>query len=113
MPDDPSPEEGHSRTTHSPSGKRKRYPEQPYSNLKALRKKRQKKGKNTDDSDIDFERGINAAFGRLDRHLLADYLSQKTKQFDDSLSLLELEEKRIPGNYSFPASLDGLLSSRY
>jgi len=106
MSDSTSPEEGHSRITHSPSGKRKRDPQQPSSNPKAPKKKRQKQRKNTDDPAIAFGRGINAALGRLDKHLLADYLSQKTKQFGDSLSLSELEEKRIPGDYSCPASLD-------
>ena len=105
MLDNPSTEEDNSRSvsfTHSPSGKRKRDPQQPSLNPKAPRKKRQKKGETVEDPDIDHERGINSALGRLDRHLLADYLSNKTKQFNHSLSLVELEEKRIPGIYSPP-----------
>ncbi|MCJ1248612.1 hypothetical protein MMC30_005830 [Trapelia coarctata] len=99
MSDSASTKEENSRTipsTQSPSGKRKRDLEQPSSNPKAPKKKRRKRGKHVDDPDIDFERGINGALWRLDGHLLADYLAQKTKQFNDKLGVLELEERRIP-----------------
>lgn len=104
MSDSASTEEANSQTvlsTLSPSGKRKRDLQQP-SNPKAPKKKRQKKGKALEDPDIDFERRLNSALGRLDGHLLADYLSQKTKQFNANLSVLELEDKRIPGIRSSP-----------
>lgn len=109
MADSASTQEEYGRTavaTYLPAGKRKRDPQQSPSNPKLAKRKRQKRGKNTDDPDIDYERGINSALGRLDRHLLADYLSQKTKQFSDSLSLSELEDKRIPGIYSYPVFID-------
>ena len=59
--------------------------------------KRGKKAKTAEDADVDLENGINHALGRMDNRLLADYVVQKTKRFESSLSLVELEDKHIPG----------------
>lgn len=47
--------------------------------------------------DIDAELGLNLALGKLDSQSLADLMAQNTKRFGDDLSLVELDEKRIPG----------------
>lgn len=59
--------------------------------------KKPKKAKRADDADVDLENGVNSALGRMDNRLLADYVAQKTKRFESSLSLVELEDKHIPG----------------
>ena len=59
--------------------------------------KRGKKAKTAEDADVDLENGINHALGRMDNRLLADYVAQKTKRFESNLSLVELEDKHIPG----------------
>jgi hypothetical protein len=66
---------------------------------KRKKKKKPRKSRNTDvaDPDIDLEKGINLAIGRMDTNLLADHISQRTKRFAGDLTLLEMEEKRIPG----------------
>ena len=65
------------------------------SSAKKIRKKKRKISK--DDDDVDTENHINLAFSRLDPQLLADLLAKQTKRFAPELSVMELEEKRIPG----------------
>ena len=60
-------------------------------------RKRRHKHRKFAGADIDSNAGLNLALGRLDRYLLADYLSEKTKQYDGSLTSIEMKEKRIPG----------------
>ncbi|KAL8772037.1 MAG: hypothetical protein Q9209_002703 [Squamulea sp. 1 TL-2023] len=43
-----------------------------------------------------LEGDINPAIGRMDNRLLADYVAQRTKQFSDHLSLVELEDMYVP-----------------
>lgn len=59
--------------------------------------KKRKKAKPAHDADVDLEDGINNALGRMDNRLLADYIARKTKRFESSLSLVELEDKHISG----------------
>lgn len=40
---------------------------------------------------------INTAIGKMDNHLLADYVAQRTKRFGEDLSLVELEDMHVPG----------------
>lgn len=49
--------------------------------------------------DIDEERGINLALGRMNPDLLADYVARKTQRFEDKATLVELEDRRIPGMF--------------
>ena len=59
--------------------------------------KKAKKAKPAENTNVDLESGINNALGRMDNRLLADYVAQKTKHFEGNLSLVELEDKHIPG----------------
>ncbi|MCJ1421976.1 hypothetical protein MMC32_008343 [Xylographa parallela] len=78
-------------------------------------KKRRKKTTSLINDDLDFENGINSALGRLNSSLLADYFIQRTKTFAKDLSLVDLDEKRIPvhavretGNWQRPRILVNL-----
>ena len=62
-------------------------------------KKRRKKTTSLINNDLDFENGINSVLGRLNRCLLVDHLTQRTKSFTKDLSLVDSEEKRVPGRY--------------
>ena len=55
--------------------------------------------RNTRDESIDLENGVDMAIGKLDGQLLADYVAQRTKRFQCDLSLVEVEDKRIPGTW--------------
>ncbi|MCJ1403899.1 hypothetical protein MMC11_007122 [Xylographa trunciseda] len=78
-------------------------------------KKRRKKAVPAISDDLHFENGFNNALGGLDRHLLADYIIQKTRKFTDNLRLGDLEENRIPlhavrdtSNWQQPRTLENL-----
>lgn len=89
----------------SPPTKRKREVEvQPESKRAAKRKKLKNRKKNEDDEDIDVEAGINTAIGRMDGRLLADYVAQRTKRFGNDLSLVELEDRYLPGLWNCHSS---------
>lgn len=64
--------------------------------LKPAKRKRAKIPKPIDE-DLDLDQGLNFAIGKLDRHLLADYVAQRHKRFSPGLSIVELEDKHIPG----------------
>ena len=73
--------------------------------FKTSGKKRQKKTVPFLDDNLDSNNGINDTLGTLDRHDLADYLLERTKNSREILSLEELEEKRIPGTHRSLISL--------
>lgn len=80
-------------TTHSK--KRKRGVEQ--SAIRSAKKPKSKKAKDALDDELDIEAGINNAFSHMDSQLLADYIAQRTKKYENDLSSIELEDKHIPG----------------
>ena len=59
--------------------------------------KKAAKARNAEDNTFNMEMGINTALGKLDIHLLADYVAQQTKRWAPDLSLVEMEDKYIPG----------------
>ncbi|KAF2146235.1 uncharacterized protein K452DRAFT_219405 [Aplosporella prunicola CBS 121167] len=75
-------------------GKRKRDDDSKQS--KRARRRKNKTPKNIDEGDLDEEKGMNVAIGRMDSRLLADYMAQRTKRYEPDLSLVELEERYIP-----------------
>lgn len=77
--------------------KRKKIAEDSLARIKTPKKKKLENSRPIDNQALDMEKGVNTAIGNLDSHLLADYMVQKTKRFDDNLTMIELEEKRIPG----------------
>lgn len=75
--------------------KREEPVEQPSKQSKKRRKS--KKPKDIDDGDLDEKLGVNRAIAQMDSRLLADLVAQRTKRFEPKLSLVELDEKYIPG----------------
>lgn len=76
-------------------GKRKREDDSKLS--KRAKKLKTKKPKNVDNEDLSEELGLNLAIGRMDSKLLADYMAQRTKRFEPDLSMVELEDRYVPG----------------
>lgn len=79
------------------SKKRKRDEKSSNSVEKTVKRKKKRKVEGTEDGDLDVELGLNTAIGRMDSQLFADYVAQRTKRFSGDLSLVELEDKHIPG----------------
>lgn len=56
--------------------------------------------------DVNLEKSIDLAIGRMNSRLLADYVARQTKRFGSNLSPLELHDLTIPGR---GADLSGCL----
>jgi protein CMS1 len=71
--------------------------------LKASGKKYKKPAAAVDPmyADIDEENQINPAIGKMDVGLLADHVSRQTKKFEPELSVVELEDRRVPGEHAY------------
>ena len=65
--------------------------------LQQAKQKKVKKAKRVEDENLDLEHGLNLAIGKLDSRLQADYVAQRTKHFSSELSLVELEDRHVPG----------------
>jgi protein CMS1 len=61
------------------------------------KKPKNKKAKALEEDELDIEAGINRAFAHMDNQLLADYVAQRTRKYESDLSMIELEDKYIPG----------------
>ena len=77
------------------ASRKRKYIDQDISTMESA--KRRLKHRAIADTDIDSSAGLNLTLGTLDRYSLADYLSRRTKQYDDNLTSIEIEENRIPG----------------
>ena len=64
---------------------------------KRKRTKKSKPSQSIDDKDLDLDQGINHTIAKLDNRLLADYIARRVKHFSPDLSLVEVEDRRIPG----------------
>lgn len=62
----------------------------------AKRAPKEPKKPSAKDANLDTETNINTSFANMSPDILADHLAAQTKRIQDDLSLLELEEKRIP-----------------
>jgi len=65
--------------------------------LKRQKFKEKKNAKAAANPDIDNVTGLNTAIGRMDASHLADYVAKQTKKFQPELSVVELEDRRVPG----------------
>jgi protein CMS1 len=92
----PTPEPNESTESKS-SSKRKRDAEQDQSSKNTAKRRKNNKNKVVVDDELDIELGINKAFSHMDKQLLADYMAQRTRQYEGDLSSVELEDKYIPG----------------
>ena len=99
----PSPGPNNNAPSSSPSpsrtAKRKRNTgdDQEATPIKPAKRKKAKKAKPDEDENLDLKQGLNLAIGKLDSRLQADYVAQRTKRFSSDLSLVELEDRHIPG----------------
>ena len=64
---------------------------------KRKRSRNSEVAKSNEDNDLDLDLGLNFAIAKLDNRLLADYVAKQTKHFFPNLSLVELEDRYIPG----------------
>ena len=64
---------------------------------KRKRSRNSKVAKSNEDNNLDLDLGLNLAIAKLDNSLLADYVAKQTKRFFPNLSLVELEDRYIPG----------------
>jgi protein CMS1 len=92
---DPGPD---SSEASKSSKKRKRAVDLPEVKKNA-KKAKSKKTKEDEEDELDLEAGINKAFSHMDNHLLADYIAQRTRRYESDLSSIELEDRKIPGEY--------------
>lgn len=85
-------------TSPEPQGgaKRKR-DEVPAESKRAAKRRKSKKPKDIADDALDLEAGVNHAIAHMDSQLLADHVAQRTKRFQGDLSLVELDDIRVPG----------------
>lgn len=63
---------------------------------------RKKKHSTSENDEIDLSMGINRIFAHMNNHLLADYVAQRTRKFEDDLSPVEWDDRHIAGIYSIP-----------
>lgn len=64
---------------------------------KKLRRSRAKTAQGTGDDGLDEELHINTAIAHMDGPMVVDYLAKQTQRFEEDLSTVELEDKRVPG----------------
>lgn len=85
----------------SPQKKRKRDAEVEAKDKKQAKKPKTKKQKEQFEEDyLDIEAGLNKRFAEMDSQLLADYVDQRTTQFESDLSAIELEDRHISGIFT-------------
>ncbi len=77
--------------------------------------KTKKQKQQYEDENLDMELGINKRFAQMDSQLLADYVDNKTRQFEKELSSVELEDRHISASaitdttsYDKPHTIDNL-----
>ena len=88
----PIPQESHSST------KRKRDADGKPESKRATKRRRSKKPKDVTDDALDLDAGLNHAIGHMDGKLLADHVAQRTQRFQSDLSIVELEDIRVPAS---------------
>ena len=64
---------------------------------KAYKGENYKKRSSFEDQNLDFDDRINLTIADLDSQLLADFVAQKVKKQGGDLSLVELEDRYLPG----------------
>jgi protein CMS1 len=84
----------------SPQKKRKRDADLEARDKKLAKKPKTKKQKEQFEEEyLDIEAGVNKRFAEMDSQLLADYVEQRTRQFESDLSAVELEDRHISGTF--------------
>jgi protein CMS1 len=96
-----TPEADYPPTPQLDSKKRKRTEDlkQRAKKTKSAKHSHNRKTKAIEDDELDTEAGVNNMFSHMDSQLLADYVATRTRMHESDLSLVELEDKYIPGMY--------------
>ena len=76
---------------------------------KAPKRKKSKNPCSIQDQGLDMENNVNTIVRDLSNQLTADYVAQKFRRHGSDLSLIELEEKYLPGNFIETWSLHSLM----
>lgn len=69
------------------------------------RSAKRKKVSSAADDALDLDAGVNHAIAHMDAQIMADHIAQRTKRFQSDLSMVELDDLRIP-RMSFSRFLD-------
>lgn len=75
------------------SNKRKRDAE----GKKSAKRRKLKKPKDVEDEALDVDLGVNHAIAHMDSRLMTDHIAQRVRRFQPELSLVEVEERYLPG----------------
>lgn len=81
--------------------KRKHAEDDPQSTKKVAKRPKRKNPIAPDDEEYDMERQVYKTIAHMDGKLLADYHARQVKRFEPDLSLVELEDRRVPGTHLF------------
>ena len=79
------------------STKRKREVESKSAGKNFAKRRKLKKPKDVDDEALDVALGVNHAIAHMDSRLMADHIAQRTRRFEPELSLMEVEDRYVPG----------------
>lgn len=93
----PAPENGIPSIAKNSKRKAESDDGEPPISKRALKKKKKSKKAHSADDEIDEEQHINRAISKMNGGLLADLVARQTKRFAPNMSVLELEDRRIPG----------------
>ena len=66
---------------------------------KSKTRRKLKKPKDVDDSMLDVDRGVNLAIAHMDPQLMAEHVAQRTRRFEPDLTMVEAEERILPGEH--------------
>lgn len=64
---------------------------------KSAKRRKLKKPKDVNDEALDTDLGVNHVIAHMDSRLMADHIAQRLRRFQPELSLVEVEERHIPG----------------
>lgn len=64
---------------------------------KSAKRRKLKKPKDVDDEALNVELGVNHAIAHMDSRLMADHIAQRVRRFQPELTVVELEERYLPG----------------
>ena len=83
--------------TQEKAKKRKHAEEDPQTTKKVAKRPKRKPPIAPDDEEFDMDRQVYKTIAHMDGKLLADYHARQVKRFEPDLSLVELEDRRVPG----------------
>ncbi|KAF2460270.1 U3-containing 90S pre-ribosomal complex subunit-domain containing protein [Lineolata rhizophorae] len=80
-----------------PEGKKRKAPHDESKKTKHAKRRKAKKPADINEDELDEKLGVNKAIAKMNSSLLADHIAQRLRRFDPNISLVELEDKYLPG----------------